>query len=81
MYAYLRSQEGRGDALADTAIGLLLHPSIGQTVDETVVIQEHPIRFATVDLTASPGEIRASLLNLCDENTMPPATYPSVPSS
>ena len=66
IYAYLRSQVGRGDALADCASGLLLHPSVGDTVDETVAIQGHSIRFATVDLTASPGEIRTQLLRLCE---------------
>lgn len=62
IYAYLRSQVGRGDPLADAASGLLLHPSIGQRMDETVIIQGHAIRFATVDLTAAPAEIRAQLL-------------------
>ena len=62
MYAYLRSQVGRGDPLADAASGLLLHPSVGQAIDETAVIQGHPIRFATVDLAATPAEIRAQLL-------------------
>ena len=65
IYAYLRSQVGRGDPFADCASGLLLHPSVGDTVDETVVIQGHGIRFATVDLTASPEEIRSQLLRLC----------------
>lgn len=65
IYAYLRSQVGRGDLLADSASGLLLHPSIGETIDETVVIQGHSIRFATVDLTASSKEIRLQLLRLC----------------
>lgn len=66
IYAYLRSQVGRGDALADCASGLLLHPAIGQMVDETVVIQGHHIRFATVDLTASPADIRSQLLRLTE---------------
>lgn len=66
IYAYLRSQVGRGDPLADSASGLLLHPSVGDAVDETVVIQGHGIRFATVDLTASPGEIRSQLLGLTE---------------
>ena len=66
IYAYLRSQVGRGDPLADHASGLLLHPSVGEAVDETVVIQGHSIRFATVDLTASSGEIRSQLLRLCE---------------
>lgn len=63
IYAYLRSQTGR-DALADRAEGLLLHPAIETQVDEAAVIQGHRIRFATVDLAASPGEIRARLLDL-----------------
>ena len=70
IYAYLRSQVGRGDPLADHASGLLLHPAIGQAVDETVVIQGHPIRFATVNLSASPGEIRAQLLRFCEAETV-----------
>ena len=64
MYAYLRSQCGRGDAARDTASGLLLHPSVGCEVDETVVMQGHAIRFATVDLTAQPRQIRDRLLDL-----------------
>ena len=66
IYAYLRSQVGCGDALADHASGLLLHPAIDQMVDETVLIQGHVIRFATVDLTLSPADIRAQLLRLCE---------------
>jgi 5-methylcytosine-specific restriction enzyme subunit McrC len=66
IYAYLRSQVGRGDALADSASGLLLHPSVGPEVDQTVVIQGHSVRFATVDLTASVSSIRSRLLCLCD---------------
>jgi 5-methylcytosine-specific restriction enzyme subunit McrC len=66
IYAYLRSQVGRGDALADSASGILLHPSVGDEVDESVSIQGHTIRFATVDLTASPIEIRSRLLRLCE---------------
>ena len=66
IYAYLRSQAGRGDPLADQAEGLLLHPSAGVGVDEAAVIQGHRIRFATVDLTASTSEIRTRLLQVCD---------------
>lgn len=65
IYAYLRSQSGQGDPIADSACGLLLHPAVGQMVDETVVIQGHNIRFATVDLTAAPNEIRSQLLRFC----------------
>lgn len=66
IYAYLRSQVGLGDALADGASGLLLHPSIEKMVDETVVIQGQSIRFATVNLTASAAEIRSQLLACCE---------------
>ena len=37
IYAYLRSQEGNGDPLAANATGLLLHPSVGDMVNEAVV--------------------------------------------
>lgn len=66
IYAYLRSQEGCGDAHADSASGLLLHPAVGAEVDQTAVIQGHGMRFATVDLTASPADIRARLRRLCE---------------
>ena len=66
IYAYLKSQEGRGDQLADKAEGLLLHPSVGDTVNESVVIQGHEIRFATVDLSADTKEIRRQLLEVLE---------------
>ncbi len=64
IYAYLRSQEGNGDPLSTHASGLLLHPSIDEMVNESVVIQGHEIRFATVDLGAKAGEIRRQLLKV-----------------
>ena len=63
IYAYLRSQESEDDRLANCAEGMLLHPCVGEMVNETVEIQGHKIRFATVDLGADAGEIRAQLLN------------------
>ena len=66
IYAYLRSQEGTSDPLAEHAAGLLLHPAIGEMVDETVVIQGHAIRFATVDLGATASEIRKQLIRLVE---------------
>lgn len=65
IYAYLRSQVGRNDTLANDASGLLLHPAVGLAVDESVIIQGHVIRFATVDLATSTDEIRKQLLHLC----------------
>lgn len=68
IYAYLRSQEGSGDRLSERASGLLLHPSVGDMVNESVVIQNHEIRFATVDLGATAQEIRKQLLQVMDVN-------------
>jgi len=66
IYAYLRSQEGNGDPLSENASGLLLHPSIGEMINEAVVIQNHEIRFATVDLGATAKEIRDQLLQIVE---------------
>jgi len=68
IYAYLRSQAGRGSLVEDQAEGLLLHPSVERNIDEAVVIQGHPIRFATVDLAASSTEIRQRLLEVVRPN-------------
>ena len=56
IYAYLRSQENDSNPLAANASGVLLHPAAGVMLDEAVVIQGHPIRFATVDLAGSAIE-------------------------
>lgn len=64
IYAYLRSQVGHGDRSADHAEGLLLHPAVVESVDESAIIQGHRIRFATVDLAASTSMIRDRLLLL-----------------
>ncbi len=66
IYAYLRSQEAACDPLSLRASGLLLHPAIKDTVDESVMIQGHEIRFATVDLGASGSDIRRRLLEVVD---------------
>ena len=69
MYAYLRSQESDSDPSSLNASGLLLHPSVGEDVDESAVIQGHRMRFATVDLAADSTAIRARLIALADEVT------------
>jgi 5-methylcytosine-specific restriction enzyme subunit McrC len=43
---------------------LLLHPAINGDFDESVVIQGHRMRFATVDLAGSHQLIRDRLLGL-----------------
>jgi len=64
IYAYLRSQERADDPLSLNSCGLLLHPAIDEARNEMVVIQKHPIRFATVNLAATPREIRSQLLEV-----------------
>ena len=64
LYAYLRSQVERGDPWADIASGLLLHPAINGSFDESVVIQGHKMQFATVNLAGSHEEIKERLLTL-----------------
>lgn len=66
LFAYLRSQEGLGDALWDGAEGLLLHPTVGSEVDESATIQGHRIRFATVDLMAPTMAVRERLRSLIE---------------
>lgn len=66
IYAYLRSQVHEDDSLSSRADGLLLHPSIGEKVDEAVMIQGHVLRFATIDLAATACEIRRELLAMVD---------------
>ena len=63
MYAYVRSQEGR-DVEWDGAAGLFLHPAIDETLNEHVVIQGHPMTFATVDLSGSTAAIRSELRSI-----------------
>ena len=63
IYAYLRSQEGTS-AHWDQASGMLLHPTVGEALYESVVIQNHLIAFATVDLRGTPSAIRNELRNV-----------------
>lgn len=66
MYAYLRSQEGRGDTLADRAEGVLLYPATDVERDERMVVQGHSIRFMTVNLAGSTRQIIGRLLAIVD---------------
>lgn len=50
LYAYLRSQEGLSP-LADSAEGLLLYPALGSEQSESVLINGHRLRFASIDLS------------------------------
>lgn len=68
LYAYLRSQEGI-DERAASASGMLLHPAVGENVNEWVLIQNHELCFATVDLASDTQSIRNRLLFLVQRDT------------
>lgn len=61
IYSYVMSQHTNPDFGPHTR-GVLLHPVIGKPVNETVVIQGHPFRFATVDLHGTYRDIIAGFL-------------------
>ena len=73
MYAYLRSQEDSNDPLNKNACGLFIHPSIGENINEYVIIQNHKISFTTVDLNTTANEVREQLLKIvqCSFNAEP----------
>jgi 5-methylcytosine-specific restriction enzyme subunit McrC len=60
IYSYLMSQEA--SEIEPKSEGLMLHPVVGEPVDEEVVIQGHRIRFATVDLAADSANMADQLL-------------------
>lgn len=66
LYSYLRSQEREDDPQSMKSSGMLLYPSIGTDINESVVIQGHKIRFATVNLAADSKDIRNRLLELVE---------------
>ncbi len=63
MYAYLRSQEGRGIEWDNTS-GLFLHPAISESIYEHADIQGHCITFATVNLAGTTAAIRSELRSI-----------------
>ena len=43
---------------------MLIHPAIGEDINESATIQGHEMRFSTIDLTQSHEVIKNRLLNL-----------------
>lgn len=70
MYAYLRSQEKPNDVVAKNAEGMLLHPCIGEPVDESAYFNGHLIRFTTVDLAGSTEGVMKRLRSLVKDNNV-----------
>jgi 5-methylcytosine-specific restriction enzyme subunit McrC len=63
LYAYLKSQEHLSEA-HHNATGILLYPSIQDKLSERVELQDHVIRFESVDLSAPWQEIERQLIEL-----------------
>ncbi|UVK37552.1 5-methylcytosine-specific restriction endonuclease system specificity protein McrC [Mesorhizobium sp. AR10] len=64
LYTYLRSQERADDPLSLTAEGMFLHPVVDGSLDESVRIQGHRIRFVTVDLAQPTSAVFDRLMEL-----------------
>jgi 5-methylcytosine-specific restriction enzyme subunit McrC len=67
LYAYLRSQEKQSDSLSISASGMLLYPTVGVTINESMLIQGHKLAFCTIDLTQDNTKIKESLLALLND--------------
>lgn len=67
LYAYLRSQEKTTDAPSCHATGMLLYPAIDENINEDVIIQNHIIRFSTINLQEDSSLIRKNLLRLLSQ--------------
>ena len=63
IYAYLRSQDDISE-IHRNATGVLLYPTVHEELDETIILQGHPIRVVTVDLAQAWRGIEDKLLSL-----------------
>jgi hypothetical protein len=60
----LRSADPKPSSVSpvlDAAARLFLHPAVAGSIHEHVVIQNHPITFATIDLSGRAAGIRSEL--------------------
>ena len=64
IYAYVRSQKRYEDQLSRSTTGMLLHPTIDEDYNESVIIQGHEFKFCTVNLAASAKHITTRLLDI-----------------
>jgi 5-methylcytosine-specific restriction enzyme subunit McrC len=77
IYTYIRSQKPGQSSGEDFSTGILLHPSIGQHIDESVTIQGDQFRFVTVDLSETAQVIKNRLASLLEQHrqTAIPSNY------
>ena len=58
------TQKQSDDKLDFDAMGVMLHAEIGSSMDIAMTIQGHPLRFVTVDLSATTMQIKEQLLKI-----------------
>jgi 5-methylcytosine-specific restriction enzyme subunit McrC len=75
IYAYLRTLPTVTGAQPHA--GLLLYPTVEVHMDESTVMDGHPLRFATLDLTADAPTITRRIHELVTWQTDYPATSPN----
>ncbi len=63
IYTYVRSQEAANDPLSLSAEGMLLYPSVGQSIRESFDSHGHRFTVATVDLGKPASSVRQQLLD------------------
>ncbi|HEX9385559.1 MAG TPA: hypothetical protein VF918_04520 [Anaerolineales bacterium] len=63
LYAYLKSQEHLSEAHYN-ATGILLYPAVQTKLSEQVELQDHIMRFESIDLSAPWQEIERQLIEL-----------------
>lgn len=69
LYAYVRSQEKIDDPLSFSASGMLLYPTVDESINEHTLIQGHQLNFSTIDLRQENLKIKDCLLSLLAQST------------
>ena len=69
LYAYVRSQEKIDDPLSFSASGMLLYPTVDESINEHTLIQGHQLNFSTIDLRQENMKIKDCLLSLLAQST------------
>jgi 5-methylcytosine-specific restriction enzyme subunit McrC len=76
LYSYLRSQERSDDPMSLCSDGILLYPSIGVEIDESALIQDHRVRFVTIDLARPSAEVVENLRAIPTLSTLLSSSVP-----
>ena len=64
LYTYVRTQEKDSDPLSASSEGMLIYPTTGQTIRESIQLSGHKMTAATIDLACPAVEVRQQLLDV-----------------